>query len=194
MSALTIPFLASLLIWGEPLTGSGAAGLLLVLAGIGCLAAGRRDAGTGRINFRWLLLAALNLLGYGLAQTCMGVPSHWAGWSDAANLRTPMSALFCGLQQLGILFFLRRLPQKRAVPRAFFYSLIYFSALLGIYAALDILSRHGLSRIFWPLGSGFCITVFTIYSHVVKKERFCRWDLAGLAGIVAGLVLLAEII
>lgn len=194
MSSLAVPFVASLLLWGEPLSGGGVVGLTLILSGIGFLAAGRRDAGTGRINLKWLGLASANLWAYGLAQVCMGVPSHWTGWSDVAHLRTPLSALFCGLQQWGILLWLGRRPEKRAVKTALLYSLIYLVALIGIYASLDILSRHGMSRIFWPLGSGTCIAAFTIYSHTVKKEHFSWLDLVGLSGIIIGLAFLTGLI
>ncbi len=195
MSSLSVPFAAALLFWHEPVTAGGLGGLGLILAGIGLLAAARRDAGTGRVCLKWLGLAVANLLGYGLAQVCMSVPSHWPGWSDTAHLRTPLSALFCGLQQLLILrWLLKRQPEKKAIGIALVYSLVYMAALIGIYAALDVLSHYRQSRIFWPLGSGSCIVIFTIYSHVVKKEYFSWLDMSGLAVIIAGLAFLSGVL
>lgn len=194
MSALSIPFLAALLFWGEPITVAGISGLLIILGGIGLLAAARRDSGTGKINLKWLGLAFANLLAYGLAQVTMSVPSHCDGLNDLAHLRTPMSALFCGLQQLAIILFLKRRPHSGAAGIGLIYSLVYFSALMGIYTTLDIMSKYNISSIFWPLGSGTCIVAFTIYSHVVKKEHFSQLDLAGLTMIIIGLLLLGGII
>ncbi len=195
MSALSIPFIAALLFWKEPITAGGIGGLLMLLCGIGLLAAARKNGGTGKTNLKWLGLAIANFLGYGLAQTAMSVPSHCEGLNELAHLRTPLSALFCGLQQFGVILVIRRRsPEAGAVKIGLVYSLVYFAALIGIYAALDILSEYKISRIFWPLGSGTCIVAFTIYSHLVKKEHFSRLDFAGLAVIIIGLLLLGGII
>ena len=195
MSALSIPFIASLLFWNEPVTTGSIGGLMMILCGIGLLAAARRDSGSGQINLKWLGLAVANLLGYGLAQAAMSVPSHCEGLNDLAHLRTPLSALFCGLQQLGIILIIRkRSPEISALKIGIAYSLVYFLALICIYAALDILSEYKISRVFWPLGSGTCIVAFTIYSHLVKKEHFSQVDILGLAVIVIGLLLLGGIV
>lgn len=194
MSALLIPYCGSVFLWGEKLTFAGTIGIVVILSGIGGLAVARRDSSNGQLNIIWFISAISNFACYGGAQLCMGVPSHWSGWHDAANLRSTISALFCAVFMLGVILVRKERIEKITIPYAAAYSIVYLGTLILIYRTLDILTPVGLSKIFWPLGAGVCIVSFCIFSHLRFKEKFSRIDIIGITGIILGLLFIAEIV
>ena len=194
MSALIIPYSASTFIWGEQVTLSGICGCIIIIIGIIGLSIARKDSAGARKGNLWLLSSLANFVCYGLAQICMGVPSHWEHWLDSANLRSPLSALLCAVFMFIVMILNKQTGYRKTLVYGIVYSVIYLTALCLIFKTLDILSVFEMSKIFWPLGSGVCIFSFCIYSHIRFREKFSRLDVCSIIILLCGLILISDLI
>ncbi len=196
-SALVVPFLAGVLAWGDRSGPAGWAGLALVLAMIVVL--GRRPGGAGTIaadarrgRRAWIAAVAGAFTALGLSQTLSSVPSRWAGWTDTAGLRVPLSAAGFLVVMLLMSAFSRERRPGRLVPLlALVHGVLGFLGQASFFVALDRLAPLGLAAAAFPVSIGTTILSFALYSALVLRERFRALDIASLAAGSAGIALLA---
>ena len=190
-SSMAIPFVMAGALFGEWCGFWGWMGIAAVVGGIALLATARRGVHQEKIDSVWLLMALANFACYGLGQTCTSTPSHWAGFTDLANLRVAEQMLFNTAFYLIIILFVQKRFDRRTLPLGSIYAVFSYLSYLLIFWLLDRMTGLGCSRVVWPIAVGTCIVGFSLYSRLRIREPFSRRDLAGIAGITAGLVLLA---
>lgn len=190
-SAMLIPFLASVVIWRESPGTFGWSGMGLLLAALVVMARGRRrDAGEA-IDPRWLLMALSTLVLLGSAQALFSVPSHWAGWTDAARLRTPVSLSAAATVHILVMIGTRQTLERRTMKLSVLWTALALAAYVILFRCLDLMSAVGLSGVVFPIGIGTCVVVFACYSRFRLKEEFGLSDIAGIALALAGMTLIA---
>lgn len=190
-SAMVIPFVMAGALFGEWCGPWGWGGIAAVIGGIALLATSRRGTHHETIDLKWLLMAFGNFLCYGLGQTCTSTPSHWVGFTDAANLRVAEQMFFNAVFYLVLILFVQKQFDRRVLPLGAVYAGLSFLSYLLIFWLLDRMTGLGSSRVVWPIAVGTCIVGFSLYSRLRIREPFSRRDLAGITGIASGLILLA---
>jgi multidrug transporter EmrE-like cation transporter len=184
-TAMVIPFLASVLVWGDQVSAVKFGGVASVAGAIVLLGLSRDRGRPGPLDVRWLATALLCLAVLGAAQTLFTVPSRWPGWTDAANLRIPLGALG-GLVVGGIVCVARGIrPNRLALTYAACGALLTVISQNLFFDALDRLAASGLLFAAYPLAVGVCIVAFALYSRLALREHF-GWGKAG--GVALGLL------
>jgi len=194
-SALVIPFLAGVVIFGEPFVIHRGLGVVLVIASLSLLGAAKEqaapDAARPRTRVSWLGFALLALVLLGVAQTCMTVPSHWDDWQDTANLRVPLLAIGRASPMLLLLAIRRpRLNRPAVLPVAY----LTFNGICShqiLFIGMDKLRAADMVSIAFPMAVGTCIVAFAGYSLLIIRESVSRQRLIGIAAGVAGVTLVA---
>ena len=198
-SALVVPFLAGVLLWGDRASVGGWAGLVLVLAMIAVLGrrpgagdAGRPVPSTAPQHGAWIASVAGAFAALGVSQALSSIPSRWEGWTDAAGLRVALSAAGFLAVLLALLPFTKDRRPGRLVPLlALAHGAVGFLGQAALFASLDRLALHGLAAAAFPVSIGTTIVSFSLYSALVLRERFSALDIASLAAGSAGIALLA---
>ncbi len=197
-SAMVVPFVASVLIWRDPVAPVGYMGMLCLLAALALIS--RRHKGTGEFarcsksaaaDRHWLLMAFLTLIVIGLSQTSMTVTSRWPEWEDAANLRLPVTYTASAALMLVFTLIQRKPLTRRLLPWGLLYGAVALTSFTMLFACLDLMADNGLAGIVYPIAIGVCITGFSIYSRLVLKESMKPASMAGLILCLLGVVLLS---
>ncbi len=193
-SAMVFPFLAGVVVWGDLLSPARVAGFVAILVGVAAIGRGRaavldgRPAGQGG---RWFgpALLAFGLLGG--QQVLTHVPSRWAGWTDAANLRATIMFV-AGAGAYGALTVWRRdWPGRREALLAVVGATLALSGQGCLFAGMDRLSAVGLGAVVYPTAIGVCILTFALYSHLVLREPASGYHWLGLACCIGGIAVIA---
>ncbi len=191
--AMMLPLLAAVVFFGEAPRAANWAGAAAILAGMALLAVsktGKHDA--ERFAKNWLLMAYGVFLVVGASLTLTTLPSQWSDFKDAANLRLPVafsaSALYLLTQTLsqGMRSF-----TGRTVLLGLLYSVIVFTGQVFLYKSLDTFALIGKVGVVYPIATGICVVLFSIYSVVFLKEELKGSLLAGMIAISCGIFLLA---
>ena len=198
-SALVVPFLAGVLLWGDRASAGGWAGLVLVLAMIAVLGrrpgegdVGRQTASAAPRRGPWIASVAGAFAALGVSQALSSIPSRWDGWTDAAGLRVALSAAGFLVVLLVLLAFTKDRRPGRLVPLlALAHGVVGFLGQAALFASLDRLAPHGLTAAAFPVSIGTTIVSFSLYSALVLRERFRPLDIASLAAGSSGIALLA---
>jgi len=187
-SALVVPFLASVILWGKHGTAGQWTGTALIAGGILIPVAGKCE------DFRlWLRPALLAILLFGIVQTLYLVPSQFPECRDAGNLR-PMLAAFGGLTGWELV---RRgvrgrfLGDRPTLVLALFMSVLSLVGLKLFFLSLDHLARAGFGNVGIPLIVGCNIVGFSLYSLLILRERLSRIEISGMLAILAGIAAIA---
>lgn len=193
-SALVIPFILGILIWGDKVRLINIIGLLAIITELILLGAGDNsgDQQTDKKNGgQWLLISLLSLLFLGIQQTTSSIPSRWINWHDTANLRLPiyMIGSFSGYAIVG-------LWQKKSINfsiwrPAILLSLIIIISNLLLFKALDIFASNSRAALVYPLAIGICTSAFAIYSIAIIKEKTSIAHIVGIILGCAGIILIA---
>jgi len=187
-SALAIPFLCGIFIFGEHGGAMKFAGVAFILAGM-LLPSLLGGNGEGEQGSGWLKLTLGAFLLFGIGQTLQSVPSYWHGWQDAANVRPTLGCAGAFLGAVAFSAFQGRIPlpdRKTFLLALGMAALNAFSVKL-FYVALDKLSAGGAASLCFPLIVGSCIAAFSAYSLFVLRER-SRWqNWFGMGATLAGI-------
>lgn len=193
-SAMIFPFLAGVALWGDSLSPARVAGFVAILAGIAAIGRGRAVvAGSHPASHggRWFGLALLAFGLLGGQQVLTHVPSHWADWSDVANLRPTIMFVTGALAYGTLTVWTRAWPGRREALLAALGAVIALTSQACLFAGMDRLSGAGLGAIVYPAAIGVCILTFALYSLLVLREPTSRYHWLGLACCIAGIAVIA---
>jgi multidrug transporter EmrE-like cation transporter len=202
-SGFVLPFLTSMLFFGERSTTFKLASLLAILASVVCFgivsasnepilppAAAAPAAGPARSARSWYLLAMGSLLITGLVQSIATVPSQWQGWADSCHLRVPIYYIGVAGGYGVISLLLRHRPTLKVLPWALLVSVTTLVSLALIFYSLDTLKKVDMTSMAYPIGMGVSITAFALYSLLVLREPvrplYVIALLLGVAGVALG--------
>jgi drug/metabolite transporter (DMT)-like permease len=185
-SAMVVSFLASVLIWHNPVALKNYAGVVVILLAI-CIMGLLKTKGKNGASrdTTWLLLALGAFIILGFTQTLSTVPTRWPGWEDTANVRVAMFSGGAFIVMLVISIVSRMLPSRQIIRLALVGATLGFFSQIIFYKGMDLLEEAGMVSIVYPLAIGTCITGFAVYSKFALKEHF---GFKEIAGIVLGLV------
>lgn len=190
-SALTVPFILGIAIWGDQIRAANAVGLLFLLCAIGLFGASKNSSESIHGGGKWLTIALLSLLLLGAQQTLTTIPSRWAGWQDEARLRVPMMLTGKLIVYWGLLAMLRRKINRRAWrPAAVLCAITLVSSPLT-FLAIDLFAKFNRAALVYPITVGVCTTAFSFYSVFVLKERATFQNILGMAMGCIGIGLVA---
>lgn len=128
----------------------------------------------------------------GISLSLTTLPSHWENFHNAAGLRIPVffTASALSAYTLALIKGTLRLTRK-TVALGFGYAFIVFLGQICLYRTLDGFAEFGKIGMVYPVATGICVVIFSIYSVLFLKERLNSASLAGLLGIAGGIFLLA---
>ena len=209
-SAQLFSFLGGVVFFGDPLTPPRIVGMAFLVAAIALFAIAKDEGpapgkpAASRSGAGWRFWAFLSLAICAVQQNLAAAPSHFEQARSVSPLLRAIAAstgtlcpavamLLAGAARDKAAF-LRKVPSL-ARGRLWLYALgMQFFGLLFAYTlfypGLDILARHGLGGMGYPLMVGACIVAFTFSSLVFLKEKLRARQLAAIALCVIGLVLL----
>ncbi len=191
-SAMVISFLAGWAIFGDRIGLPGWFGVASILAAIGLLAtSGKRREPETPPNTTWLLINLAALIIIGAAQTLMGIPSRWEGWTDVARIRIPISLTAGACVHTAFVTIRRHGIDPRTFKLSLAWVAVSFFSYLGTFTCLDLLAELDIAGVFFPTAIGVCIFGFSIYSKWRLHEHFNARSITGLALTLAGVALLA---
>jgi drug/metabolite transporter (DMT)-like permease len=190
-SAMVVPLLAGILIWGDRPRSVNLAGGALLLGSIvlfGVQPAARARAAPAK---PWFFIALLGFLAMGVSQTLLTVPSHWPGWSDPGRLRVPV------MSTAATIFLATACVVQRCWPRRHEWIFGVISNFVGLgnavllFAGMDRLAERNLVALAFPLSIGTGMVGFAIYSRVWLREPLGAFGGTAVAVGLVGLCLLA---
>ena len=202
--AYSIPLLSFLLPYGwslfyEPISWRGIAGVLLIAAALFYLATRRAAANeeqshSSALEPKRILIAFAAMALIGSGQILMSAPSRFS----AESMLSPWSSA-CILQATNALFFLVRSvtlaknatkPQLKCSLRA---GIIWGVCAAGVYATmlqtLKLLTEIQQGGLFFPVGNGITILLFTGFTAVRFREKLSLAQWGAFAAVVAGIFL-----
>lgn len=191
-SAMVIPFLAGIIVWHDMPSLWRIGGVACLLAMIVVLGIENMGKASANGTERWLPLVLLTFLSVGLGQTFFSMPSRWAGWTDSAHLRLPISFSAAMVVNLGALLVSRVKPDRQVTSYALLYAALALAAQKLLFACMDMLAHVGLLGIAYPLAAGVCILAFALYSAFILKEKFKRTEMLAMAIGMLGLGMLVH--
>lgn len=198
-SSMVLPFLYSLLFWGERAGAFQIIGLPLTLAAIVLLSgwsigmgkAAQADHKYSAGYSRWLVMVALAFILNGVQQIFFLIPSHVPAWREVYSAR-----VFIG-QAASTLFFLvlflfsrQKITRGHVLVALPLTCCVIFGQLVFLLGA-DILAEGGLSGIAFPFVVVGIILVFTLYSRFVLKDEVTAKQWIGVVVGVLGILLLS---
>lgn len=188
--AMLLPYLASVLLWQEPLTLSGVGGMALLMGGLLLMGASRAGGVAGGGGMRWLFFVTGAFLLIGVSQAMQSVPSHWQGWSDAARLR-PSVMLLGGAVANTLWVLLRRERIRMAAVRlGAIWAVVAVASYLLLFLALDTMAAARISGYAFPVAQVTCMIGFSLYSALALREAFSWRVRLGMIGGLVGMFLL----
>lgn len=189
-SAMGLAFFATVVLWDEAPGLFGYGGLLAMLGGVALLA-GRENADGDQPNFRWILaaLGAMLLIATGMVLSML--PSHWAGWQDAANLRAPLWISLSAGIYVSTAAISQDWPTRRHLAPGLLWAGSAVAAFWLLFRTIDRLSALNCAGVLYPIGTGLSILFFTLYSRFRLQEPYSQRIRLGLGLVAAGIVALA---
>jgi drug/metabolite transporter (DMT)-like permease len=190
---MVVPFLAGVLVFGEPPTALRLAGVGAILASLAAFGYAREDGERGQPPSKpwsWFLIALAALAILGLQQSLTSLPSHMPALTDRARLRIPL--LFLGNAAIILALWGRDggRPSRLTLTLALVGVVIGVPGSLALIRGLDLLADGSMASLGFPVAVGSCILSFAAYSALVLRETFTRWHVAGMAVGLTGMVLL----
>ncbi|MBI4979030.1 MAG: hypothetical protein HZC28_16240 [Spirochaetes bacterium] len=191
-SALIIPFISGIVLFGEHAAAIKFLGVGMIL--IGMLVPSILGGNNVEGNRMWLVLTFAAFILFGIGQTLQSVPSYWRGWIDNANIRPTLGSAGAFAGALVISLFRGRLPipDRRTLLLALGMAALNTVSVKLFYVALDMLSKQGMASICFPLIVGSCIVGFSMYSLFVIREKSRWFNWAGLAATITGIVAISR--
>jgi len=121
---------------------------------------------------KWLLLVIVNMVIVGVSQCLVIIPAHSPNWNDPLHLRVPIFISFCALIQWIIALKIKTVPFRRVWRVSAVWTILAVIFYLLVFNSLDRMSAVNLSAIVFPIITGTCILLFSLYSAFILRERF----------------------
>ncbi len=195
-SALVMPFLLGIVVFGEQVDALRISGISLILVGMvmsGLFGgAGGHDMAGLVKGRRWLIPALAAFAFFGANQCLANLPSYW----HLPELSGMLRAFLFQIGSVGV--FVVMMPVKRipfcrnSVKPAL---ILAFTAMIGqyflFYQGLDKLAAAGAGSIGFPITVGACIVGFEFYSMFIIREKTSFFQYLALAAEIIGIILIS---
>ncbi|MEM9883182.1 MAG: hypothetical protein AAF800_09725 [Planctomycetota bacterium] len=196
-SALAVPFVAGVVVFGDTAGVVRWSGLVAILIGLVLFGLAKRppngpsqppggEPASGGLPLAFLAFAVI-----GLSQTLMTVPSHTSADPDPASLRVTLIGLGRMAGGIGLAVGLRARFGRAVLLWGAGMALLSLSSTSLMLAGLDALAAHGRAGIGFPVAVGICILGFVAYRIVTGREPAQPTRLAAIAACLAGIVLIS---
>lgn len=196
-SSMVVPFVYSLLFWGERAGLFQLIGLPLTLTAIVLLSGwSRGKKGTGEPAGasapdesagyrRWLLMVALAFVLNGVQQIFFLIPSHVPAWREVYSARVFIGQAGSTLFFLVLFLFSRQKITRGHVRVALPLTCCVIFGQLVFLLGADILAEGGLSGIAFPFVVVGIILVFSLYSRFILKDTVTikQWIGVGIGAL-----------
>jgi len=192
-SSMVVPFIAGLVIWGDPARPAGAIGVAAVLAALVLLGLSRRGANHKDNNGRlavWLVLVAMTFILWGVQQTLCSLPSRWEGWSDVGRMRLALHRTGSFILMVLITALRRRIPDRACIGPSLLAGFLGIIGGVTLFAAIDAMAEADRIGLVFPLCISTCVAGFALYSRLWLKEKLAAAGTIGLAMSLAGILLI----
>lgn len=189
-SAMIVPCVSAVFLWGENLSLTQWIGLVAVLGMLSLTTSVKDDSARegSLVKRKWLLLVLPGFLCVGIVQVFALVPSHWEGWQDEARLRPPLMFLSSALAFMPATILLKQRFNGGIWLPALIAAVCGILFMVCLWGSADIMAGIGMSGIVYPIITADSVVLFGLYSFFVLKEQYqlrqCLGMLLGIAGIV----------
>ncbi|MBN1349454.1 EamA family transporter [candidate division KSB1 bacterium] len=193
-SAMVIPYLFGVLVFGESVPLLKGLGMLVILSSFVLLGIGKNSARLvhgAEAGTSWFILALVAFLLLGIHQSLTTLPTYWHNWQDSARLRIPLIYSGLALGYLTLMFLGRRIANRRELWLALILSAVGIPSNLMLYRGMDLLRQVNMVSISYPLALGITIASFVLYNLCIVREPTSKISLIGLVATVSGLVLIS---
>ncbi len=192
-SALVVPFLFGVIVWGDDVSLQNIIGLMIIIISILFFASAKNDAETPKTKntLQWLVIAITSLLFIGAQQTVMTLPSRWAEWTDLARLRIPLIQAGALLGYNLIILFRKKRIDWTVWRMAILLALTFIVSQFILFKTLDRFAEISRAAIVFPVGIGVSMILFSLYSVAVIREKMTGYHLAGIVTGITGVILVA---
>ncbi len=190
---IVVPVIVGIFFWQEPARLIQIAGLVLLLLTL-VISSRQKSSAQSPVSLRWLLFAALSMLGNGLLMTVskahqMIMPGREV--EEFLILAFGSAALFSLM-----LFIYRHKGKKDPVPHMRSHRLVLIMLAAGLTTAFGNQIALSLSGrlpaiIQFPTMNGGTVILATLFAVIVYRERMTRSSAAGLVLGLAALVMLS---
>ncbi|MFH1073564.1 MAG: EamA family transporter [Candidatus Firestonebacteria bacterium] len=192
-SAIVIQFIFATIFWGENINVCQILGLLAVLITFIMIAAGKKDgsADKGRdFKGKQLLIVLASFILIGAGQILYITPSHWANWSDAAELRVSTLYLSSLIFMTIVVIYLKQKIDKTAVWLGIIFAVAGALGARFLLIGVDSFALYKISKSACPIATAGSIVLFSFYSYFFLKEPFnLKKSLSIVFGILGILLL-----
>lgn len=192
-TAMVMPFVISIIVWGEDITLTGLFSLLFLICAVFLMGGvGRNKNPDNRgYSLTWFLYVIGALVLIGLTQTFQSVSSHWVDWTDELNLRVPVFSTAGAISNTIAMVVLKQRTSRLILKYASIWAVLAILYYALLFKGLDILAGVGLSRYAFPLAQAVCMIFFVIYSSIILKEHFGKSVKVGVCLSLMGILLFA---
>ena len=192
-SALIVPFLFGVIVWGDSITVLNIAGLIIILISIVLFGIAKQDNETNHNinNFKWILISLSCLLFFGTQQTLMTLPSRWKNWSDVAALRVPFIQIGAMIGYNLLLIFQQKKFNFKVWKLASILTFFMIGSQLLLFKTLDLFAASAKAAIVFPMGIGVSMILFSLYSFLIIKEKATMYHVLGISIGIAGIIFVA---
>jgi len=192
-SAMVIPFIAGILIWGESPSAVKLAGVACVLAAMISFGISREetpDPNRSSDSHSWFPLALVACAALGCMQIAMSIPSRWENWEDVYRIRVPI--LLTGMAIANLLIRCVQRPHPGNIPWTYVLTnvAIALTSQTVMFTAMDILAETGQTGLAFPVAINACVLGFSSYSLFWMREPTSKLHLAGMGLGATGIVLM----
>ncbi len=194
-SALIVPLIALSIWYKEPLQTYKLLGIALIIGGIIALAGDKNKGGTP-LQKTGIILALLAFCITGCAGT-MTSSSGYFSYVDKGNIRTVITLSAYMLTALIWKLSSRDFSFTLNLKALCIIVLMSLSTCCGIFLqfkGLDHLAAKRAGGIFFPLAIGICVAFFTLYTIIVKREKYSVKAGCGLAAVILGIIVISNVV
>lgn len=188
--AMIWPFVAGVMIWGDPSHPLNYLGVALIAVCIAMLARKPGHDGQAAASLPWLGICLTGFVVLGVTQILCTLPSRWPGWQDAARVRIPLLYIPGALMLAAVCKGTRRPIPGGMIRAALVCSVVALTSIVTVLSSLDNLARVQKASLVFPIVTGINVTAFACYSRLWLKERLGIPGWSGVALGVTGILLL----
>jgi len=193
-SAMIIPFLFGVIVFGESINYLKWTGLLFVIFSFITFGSERstsEESKPHKSSYIWFVLALIVFILLGIHQILTIIPLQWNGWSDTANIRIPLFMTGILMGYILAMVSQKTFPGKKDLWFGTMVVPLGFPSLIFFYKGMDLLVTKNLVSMAYPVAVGTTIITFMTYSLFYLRERTPKIAIVGVFVGIAGLTLIS---
>ncbi len=192
-SAMVVPFLFGVIIFSDDINIIKSSGMGLILLSFIFFGFGmkNKEKNIRPGNYLWFWQALLVFILIGIQQSLTTLPSYWDGWSDTADIRTPILFLGIFFTYLAFMAVQKQYPDRQTLKLSLYIILFSVPGQHALFMGIDHLNKVKMVAIAYPLAVGITILFFVFYSLFYLKEKTSKASILGIFVAMAGLVLVS---